>query len=241
MSYVMSEKVKGLYAQLIEQFKPTHGSDCGVFVTHKGSTLPEKHILFVGRETNGIGTSLEELKSLPYAYMEADVTEGHLDWLVDGSYSYSTSPFWRTVGKTASEVFDKEYDGSIFNSVSWANLYRVAMCEKDGRINGSMKDAQRKLCADLLIEEIRELKPSAMVFLTGDWLDSFYDGDKEWSKLGYIQNFTDENCPLYIGKFDFNLGDGLVIPTIVVPHPQGKKEEDILPHVVEYVKSKFNN
>ena len=235
----MNKKVRQLYGLLIDSMKPKYGNTHGLFVTCKGSTLPDKHVLFVGRETNGLGGATMAIYSSPPAdYNVADTTDGDIAWLKDG-YPYSSSPFWRVIGKSASRS-SIDYNVDVFNSISWANLYRVAKCEKGGRITRSEKNDQLKLCSELMIEEIKEIKPSAIVFLTDEWwLDPFFDEYSEWEKKGYIKNHVKETQPFFVGTFDFDLGYGIVIPAIVVPHPQNKQaaiEEELITRIVGYVK-----
>ncbi len=243
MGFEMNENVSNLYVKLVEQFQQTHGDDHGVFITHKGLKLPKKHIMFVGRETNGIGSSLKERTNLPSKYLAAD-TASDLEWLVDrSSYYYSRSPFWQVVGKTAAAIHRADYADSIFNFISWSNLYHIAKCKKGARINGWMKKAQRKTCSDLFIEEVKQLLPSAIVFLTDEnWLDPFFDENSDWEKLGYIQNYSKITEPFFVGSFEFNLGKGIVIPAIVVPHPQNKRAargNELVSKIVDYIQSKF--
>ena len=189
----MNVKVQALYGLLIDSMKPKYGNTHGLFVTCKGSTLPDKHVLFVGRETNGLGgATMAKYSSPPAEYNVADTTDGDIAWLRDG-YPYSSSPFWRVIGKSASKIYSIDYNVDVFNSISWANLYRVAKCEKGGRITRSEKNDQLKLCSELMIEEIKEIKPSAIVFLTDEWwLDPFFDEYSEWEKKGYIKNYERE-------------------------------------------------
>jgi hypothetical protein len=107
------------------------------------------------------------------------------------------SPFWRTFRWF--RTFNKDTAKDINSNVLWTNLFKMGLTpdgKNFGVINHTKKKKNRELRAlfekasELLIEEIRILKPHAVVFVTGpcydDSLKNIFGNKIQFNKLnGY--------------------------------------------------------
>lgn len=175
--------------------------------------------MFVGRDTNGIEEKIGLINSYRYE---------SLTWLNDrNGYHYSKSPFWRVVGKTLSHSNGINYGFDSFNNFVWNNLFKVSpqnRCATPKRI----KTIQTEMCARLLKEEIFDIAPSIVVFLTGYQINPFIN---KWKSQDCIsENIKALSTPI-LSKFYF-VNETMKIPAIVLHHPQGKNEGDMIKSIV---------
>lgn len=171
--------------------------------------------MFVGRDTNGIEEKIRLVNSYRYDY---------LTWLNDkNGYHYSKSPFWRVIGKSLSLTNGIRYGYESYNNFIWNNLFKISpqrRCVTPTRI----KTIQTLICADLLGEEIFDIKPSAIVFLTGYQINPFIN---RWKQKDCISDPNQSVKFPILSRFDF-IRDRIKIPAIVLHHPQGKNEEEMI-------------
>lgn len=204
------------------------GDTHGILETHKGINTPDSPILIVGRETRGMGTSINNTK-LPIE----NFPEGDLFWLdkKDGYY-YGKSPFWRVVGKSISQIDNMPYNYDVYETIFWANLYKIAPTSKSPNLKKT-QNIQRELCADLLVKEIEVINPRLVIFITGEWIHSF---KQKWQNNGLITDYKSVETEFFNTQFNFKIKDSKV-PATVVPHPQGKKEQPIINNIVNFAKN----
>ena len=117
------DNISKQYKELIELgISKGLGEDHGILVTHKGYNTSSDSILFVGRELRGAGSPL-----INYTQLISKFAEGNLSWLKDKSgYPYWRSAFWRVVGKSMANISNMPYEYDVFETIYWANLYKVA-------------------------------------------------------------------------------------------------------------------
>jgi hypothetical protein len=204
----MNSKVMSLYSSLAVACPDTLKENHGMFVTHVGTELQKHPLMFVGRETNGQGGSFGFS-----TYVEKD-----LDWLGRGQgYEYSGSPFFRVVGKVLAGHHGIPYDRNAYERMVWSNLYKIAPTNRRPATQ-RMHQIQESTCIDLLAEEILDLEPCLVVFLTDWWLNPFLD---KWNNDGLITSPSKGSSDFFDIRFAFKKND-VLIPAIALPHPQNK-------------------
>ena len=112
----------------------------------------------------------------------------------------------------------------IYHDFYWSDLYKINFRAKQGTTQG-LRSEQINECALLLLAEMDELDPSISVFLTGA-----YEGGKgvgrffeRWEPHGHLKSKNESTGEFaLVGEF------GKIHHCIVVPHPQGKGEEEII-------------
>lgn len=218
----MNDQIKTKYRELREMALSSGlEGGYGIFRTHCIGDIDNKTILFVGRDTNGLDDGLEEWSSY--------YTEESLWWLTDkDAYYYSKSPFWRVIGRILSVYTGNQYCENIFKSFCWSNLYKVSPQERRKTPN-KIKALQRRLCADVLYEEIMDINPMAVIFLTGSEIDPFMTIWKENHKV------SDEltGTGAFLKAFSITGSGKENIPALALDHPQSKRytnEKTIINH-----------
>lgn len=190
---------------------------------------PDESLLAVGRAVNGWGSTSFSATDLQRADKRKEVIDdarkykrgqdAPLSWVVeregaDGDYNTRRSQFWMVL-KAVLQRLRGEAEESWSGRLAWSNLYKVAPREKDNP-SGRLKTIQRNESGiDLLREEIRQLRPRAVVFLTGPgWAGHFL-------KKMQVEWVVKERKGLAVeaGRLDG-------IPLVVSRHPQGKKQRD---------------
>lgn len=225
----MNNKVREICKKLV-LLGHEHGleNEYGLFLTHKVGEVDENSIMFIGRDTNGLGHGLQ---------VYDDYHQDNLGWLTDkNEYYYTKSPFWRVIGKILSNIKDKAYNDDIFRSFYWSNLYRVSPHAKC-KTPEDIKRLQVNLCRELIYEEICDLKPKAVVFLTGHYLDYYIQGwiDGRIDNLKCVDDY-------YMKSFNLKLENGSSIPAIGFNHPQStkSKESTIIHYATNFLKNNID-
>lgn len=187
---------------------------------------PGESLLAIGRAVNGWGSISFRAPELRSGDRRAEVIDGArsykndenapLSWVVeregaDGDYNTRRSQFWMVL-RSVMEELHGDVEGSWSGRLAWSNLYKVAPHDTDNP-TGRLKTIQRNESGiELLREEIRQLMPRAVLFLTGPgWAGHFLDKMKiEWVVKGRKGLAVDAGR---LGR----------IPLVVSRHPQGKK------------------
>jgi len=217
----MNPQVKQLYKILYEKAKSLPNSnELGIMPTH--FVGPRSHFkkglpMFVGRDTYGLGQDKVPLVT-DYEYDE-------LNWLKsrDGYY-YDDSPFWRVIGHILERVRRELYDPNVFHDFYWSDLYKINFRSKQGTTQG-LRSEQINECAQLLLAEMDDLDPCFSVFLTGIYesgkgVGRFFE---RWEPCGQLKAKNEST-----GEFTLVGESGKMHRCIVVPHPQGKAQEEIV-------------
>lgn len=201
--------MKELYEQLYEACKrlDSFKSDAH-FVGMKGKLYDENDIrlLLVGRCVNG-------WESLPASSKENFATEATKQiedlsrfegWIeeIDGvlysnsgskdepkseKYRLSRSPFWNYTKEIYGRLAQKEkMDGIWMNNIAWTNLYKISP-EEGGNPTCEQRLAQRDVCKDILLQEIKIFNPTHIIFETNidgwlDWFEDLFPGVKRTEK-----------------------------------------------------------
>lgn len=173
--------------------------------------------LFVGRDAKGLG---QDKVPLITGYECNELT-----WLKsrDGYY-YAKSAFWRVIGHVLEQVRGETYGAEIFHDFYWSDLYKINFRAKQGTSQG-LRSAQINECSQLLLAEMDDLEPCISVFLTGigesgKGVKRFFE---RWEPRGQMK-FKNEST----GEFTLVGESGKMHRCIVVPHPQGKVQEEIV-------------
>ncbi|GAB6091223.1 hypothetical protein [Spirochaeta dissipatitropha] len=216
-----TNELKRLYDKLMTDIADYSGDICPFFIqVGKKYFDAPKRLLFIGKATNGWvtkernSTKFFDLKNPDRIVNRHDQMEWvyHLEG-VNENYNTKKSAFWRLIKNVSLDHLGKE---DWYNYISWSNLYKIAPWE-GGNPGSYLQQLQRETCISILNEEIKELKPSAVIYLTSGW-ESFYldsiglrkskNKVKSWS--GYSSTYQIFNEILFIQSH----------------HPQGKPEKE---------------
>ncbi len=218
----MTPQVQQLYKKLYDKAKSLPNSESlGILPTHfvgTRSRFKKRLPMFVGRDTN----SLNQVR-IP---LVEDYEYDELNWLKsrDGYY-FDNSSFWRVVGHVLERVRGESYGPEVFHDFYWSDLYKINFRAKQGTTQ-RLRSNQINECAQLLLAEMDDLEPCVSVFLTG-----IYEGKKKgvgrfferWEPRGQMK-FKNEST----GEFTLEGKSGKLHRCIVVPHPQGKAQNEII-------------
>ena len=221
----MTPQVKQLYKILYEKAKSMPNSDVlGILPTHFvgiRSRFKKGLPMFIGRDTN----SLNQVR-IP---LVEDYEYDELNWLKEKEegYYYNKSSFWRVVGHVLERIRKESFGKDIYYDFYWSDLYKINFREKKGTTK-KLRDCQINTCAQLLLAEMDDLEPCISIFLTGT--DEDHSSRKgvgrffeRWEPRGQLK-FKNEST----GEFTLVGESGTMHHCIVVPHPQGKGEEEII-------------
>lgn len=217
----MTPQVQQLYKKLYDKAKSLPNSESlGILPTHfvgTRSRFKKRLPMFVGRDTN----SLNQVR-IP---LVEDYEYDELNWLKsrDGYY-FGNSWFWRVVGHVLERVRGESYGPEVFHDFYWSDLYKINFRAKQGTTQG-LRSAQINECSQLLLAEMDDLEPCISVFLTG--IEESGKGVKRfferWEPRGQMK-FKNEST----GEFTLEGKSGKLHRCIVVPHPQGKAQNEII-------------
>jgi hypothetical protein len=235
----MNEKVKKLYKKIQDTAtKKGLEEKFGLFRTHIIEQSDETSLMFVGRDTYCHPEGL--IERTEYAVLRD--SDGS-NWTYDYCKGRK-SQFWRVIGKIQSAYTGKPFDRRVFDNMYWSNLYKIVYKDQM-TIEKDMKDQQTELCSDLLYEEIFDIKPKAVLFLTGDNIGKFL---AKWEREGKITKpavcknsgvKSSRSGNQYSFTFNF-VNNKQTVPALALHHPQGKKEHpfvDIASKFIDSVKS----
>lgn len=227
----MTHQVQQLYKLLYDKAKSFPNSDTlGILPTHfvgEKSRFKKGLPLFVGQDANGLGQN-ETPRVSDYEF-------DSLDWLKDkNGYYFDGSAFWRTIGHSLAHMRNEPYGANVFHDFYWSDLYKINFRAKDGTTQG-LRSAQIIECAQLLLSEMDDLEPCVSIFLTG-----VYKGKKgvgrfleRWEPQGQLKS---KNIDVNLEEGEFSLvgKNGKIHRCLVVPHPQGKLEQEIINWIVTF-------
>ena len=217
----MTPQVQQLYKILYEKAKSLPNSnELGIMPTHfvgPRSRFKKGLPMFVGRDTYGLGQDKVPLVT--------DYECDELDWLKsrDGYY-FDDSPFWRVIGHVLERVRGESYGSNVYHDFYWSDLYKINFRAKQGTTQG-LRSEQINECARLLLAEMDDLVPCFSVFLTGIYesgkgVGRFFE---RWEPCGQLKSKNEST-----GEFTLVGESGKMHHCIVVPHPQGKVQEEII-------------
>ena len=229
----MSEPVKELYQELHDiANKRKERDNLGVMPTTFAGK-PERFVkglpMFIGRDTLGLGMD-RIIAHTTYNWEELGNPEK--TWLrKNGGYYFGTSPFWRTIGRALAKFRSEAYNVEIFHDLLWSDLYKVNFRTKLGTTPG-LRAAQLKTCANLLLAEMDDLRPSTVIFLTGTYesgkgVDPFLS---LWKAAGKLASHSPA-----VGEFELTGTNGNTHRCLVVPHPARKKQAPIIQRIVDFM------
>ena len=201
--------------------------DLGICPTHfvgEKSNFKKGLPMFIGRDTNGLGQN-----KIP---LIKDYEVDTLEWLKEkDGYYYNVSPFWRVIGHSLEQIRKEKYSADIFHDFYWSDLYKINFRTKQG-ITLHWTSYQINVCYQLLLAEMDDLNPSVSIFLTG--IDGFKGVHRFIERWRTQNQLTEWNANT--GKFTL-LGKNGEHRCIVLPHPQGKAESDIVLKIVDFYNS----
>lgn len=241
-------EIKETYAELLKRLYDERGSNkkwtywnLTGFSMRVGSKYNQK-LLVVGRAVNGWGESFrcEQLdttssrEAVIEKFMTAftdSPTECPMEWLSkrwgskDQKYNAKTSKFWNTVSRIYNDLEQSSSpEQEWIHHVAWSNLYKIAPAG-GGNPPKQLMNQQKETCVEILYNEIREIQPKRIVFLTGmEWVDPFL------SKIKFVEERTQAHRHgIHCGRI-FN---GAKV--IIMPHPQGKTKEVVTSAIAQSV------
>jgi hypothetical protein len=221
----MTPQVQQLYKDLYDMANSLPNSvKFGIMPTH--FVGPRGHFkkglpMFIGRDANGLNQVRIPLVD-DYEYDE-------LKWLKakEDGYYYNKSPFWRVVGHVLEQIREEPFGDDIYHDFYWSDLYKINFREKKGTTK-KLRDFQINKCAQLLLAEMDDLEPCISIFLTGinedcrsrKGVGRFFE---RWEPRGQLKSKNEST-----GEFTLVGDSGKAHRCIVVPHPQGKVQEEII-------------
>jgi len=214
-------ELKTLYEKLMLDVSDYTDDICPFFIqVGKNFFSASKRLLFVGKATNGWVTKEREVANLfdLENYDRIVNRDDQMEWVhdlegVNNIYNTNKSSFWRLIKNVSSDILGiKDW----YNYISWSNLYKIAPWE-GGNPNGSLQKLQRETCISILNEELKLLKPNAVIFLTSGW-ENFY--------LDSIGLSESKNSVESWGDYSFSYQVFNEILYIQSFHPQGKPEQE---------------
>lgn len=222
----MHPAVINLYKELYNI--ASNSKDCnelGIFPTHfvgEKRQFKKGLPMFIGRDTLGLNQNKIPLIS--------DYEYDSLQWLNEDGY-YNKSHFWSVIGHSLANLRNENYGPSIYHDFYWGDLYKINFRAKEGTTQG-LRSAQINCCAQLLLSEMDDLIPCAIVFLTG--ID---EGDRKgvgrfferWEPRGQLKS------KLYNNEFSLIGNAGIEHHCLVVQHPQGKGHNAIITQITSFL------
>jgi hypothetical protein len=147
------------------------------------------------------------------------------NWGVARTTKYNTrrSAFWRVVRQVVHGLSIANIDEDSWCSyIAWSDLYKISPSGGGRNPTETLCDAQFESCVKILKEEISLLRPGRILFLTGiNWAHPFL------KELGFLQesSITDP----------VEAASGILAGSraVVLPHPRGKSEQQIVKAAVE--------
>ena len=158
------------------------------FVGVKGSPSGNVRLMLIGRACNGWED--DSLRNLPAEEYSAEAEEewtssGRWGWIEergnslysthDSSYCVSRSPFWDYSKDIWEGLTGMHAEGIWMQDILWTNLYKISPAER-GNPDADYLTKEKDVCVDILSEEIRDYRPTHLLFLTGwNWFQDFRD------------------------------------------------------------------
>jgi hypothetical protein len=223
-----------LYKKLLDEVQARKNDyrekDLVVFPSMKGNKYNQNLMVF-GRAVNDWDHEFNKEDSNVWESLKVDLSKqlgsGDFNWadkkpFKENEYNPKKSSFWRVARKLAQILNNAEEDASEY--IVYSNLYKVA---KAGGGNPSERLARAQLlsCKVLLEAELKFYKPKYVVFLTGKfWAKELFD------EIPEITIIEESNNLVYL------IGTYLDSKLIVVDHPQGKKEKEIIDAILHSIK-----
>lgn len=217
----------------------------GHFVAKRGEYYAKStvRLLVIGRCTYG-WPSLHQNGPDPVEAFARRAAEEYLRPGYEGYFSYSSqsgytgvdylfnrSPFWQAIHSIWQGLSHTEAEEWL-DYIAWSNLYKVAPNRELPGDSGSptqlMRDCQFSACLAILQQELLDLQPTHILFITG-WEGWF---------APFAAAFRAIHRPSQPFKFIEGAGsvplEGRNIPALVVKSPQGKKKSAFVAEVVQY-------
>lgn len=226
----LNTKYRQLIEHLNENASDYYEEEMVVFTSAKGKTYSGE-LMIIGRAVNDWRNYFNKndvsSKDNVLKEIEESIEKDNLDWVSEkwgnneSGYNTKKSAFWRVTHDLASELVQNKKNP--IDSIVYSNLYKVA---KSGGKNPSERlcDCQFDYCCEILSEEINQYKPNIIVFLTDiNWAGDFLEKLKVKNLINSANNHVK-----FIGKYNSS-------KIIVVPHPQGKPEKEIVDEILSQV------
>lgn len=223
---------KSLYKQLLENNVKNYKEDIYPFVVQIGNqyfNAPYK-LLFVGKSTNGWLTANRNVEDLfGLKHNDCIIQFEGFEWVEKGTREYNPrrSAFWRLIKRITMDYLNSADNENWYNFIAWSNLYKLGPLK--GNPNKELQELQRETCIKILHEEIKQLKPDAIIFLTSNMEEFFIDDlglDLPETKIEWGKSYK-----TYYQKYN-----GINI--IRTQHPQAKKETPHVDAILEILRTK---
>lgn len=130
-------------------------------------------ILYIGRAMNGWESDWEEgsarqlVEQIFSNEFDMKIISGGVVNDEEGNfiYNYNKSPFWQLCNQLI-KLFNVDKDWSDY--VAWTNLFKVSPFKSGNPSNPLIKETIED-CVNILESEIRYLRPTHIIFVTGSW------------------------------------------------------------------------
>lgn len=188
-------------------------------------------LMVIGRAVNGWGNDFQlegiNINAItenifPKAELQTCPMEWVLSsWGASSGYNTKKSAFWRVIRNLSHQINDAGNNWA--SRIVWSNLYKIAPYE-GGNPSSSLCNYQFALCNELLKSEIEEYLPEHIICFTG---------------MNWFNRFLEEHVHLkHKNDFDFVEAYGVVnlrgkeSKIVIVKHPQGKPENNLVAEVL---------
>ena len=227
-------ELRALYSKLLNDVSTYEKDICTFFVqTGKEYFSSSKRLLFIGKATNGWISEERDVEKLfdlenPYRIVNR---RDQMEWVhqLEGArdtYNTKKSAFWRLIKNVSFDFLCKE---DWYNYVAWSNLFKIAPWE-GGNPNSILRQLQSDTCVSILHEELRLLKPDAIILLTSGWEALYFDS------LGLSESNRNVQKWNHYSSF-YQIHNGILFIQSV--HPQGKPEQEHADCLVTILTSNF--
>ena len=147
-------------------------------------------------------------------------------------YNTAKSAFWR-VSKNIVEKLVSSSDNNWYKNIAWSDLYKISY-KSGGNPGPQLIKSIKDQCEKILVEEIKTLKPHYILFLTGykGWF-SVFERAFESDNIRFdnkLRNINNNDKIELTGSLFF---DDHRAEIVVAPHPQGKKENDLIDEIIK--------
>lgn len=232
-----------LYQELLLKIMEADAIDVNkelvAFYPMKGRSYDHR-LMIVGRALNGWKTVLNRsgtpTADIPDLFekikrngQEIMVLDEQLDWVMKSwvsrqGYSTKQSAFWRVVQKLVHKVYGKEVlDWN--HRIVWSNIYKIS--KRKGNPGKRLQSVLKEKSREMLLEEIRQLKPEVVIFLCGyKWVLKLF----EPTALIALEHQHSKQYVEFVGALKV---PELSCKIVVAQHPQGKKESMLVDEIME--------
>ncbi len=220
------------------------------FVTKRGKHYDSSavRLFLVGRCTNGWPSLYKKGPNAIDAFAERAYREyldrGYAPYFAysadagytgGNNYRLTGSAFWR-VARNIWRGLSQRDDDEWLDFIAWSNLFKAAPDPDPAKGEGAnptqgMIDAQFKSCLEILKQELADLLPTHVIFVTG-W-DGWFE-DRKNSFAAAFPQLKRTNEHKYIEGEGTVAAKGRAVPALVLKRPEYRNESEYVQEVLAF-------